>query len=156
LYVVLPIEIPAAPENPQRGTENLDPLPNPWGGSSTSARSSTSSTLTNSTPAANPFRYVPRRDNIININISLPTDNPLPNQRIFHIPFHIPLQIYIYRIQNLETLQAERPDLFHNLHQSLSNTAFLFNLEVSVLSREGRHSFSFAIDKRVNTVIQYW
>lgn len=38
------------PENPQRGTQNTDPLPNPWNPNSSSATNSSS-------PAApNPFR----------------------------------------------------------------------------------------------------
>jgi len=37
----------STPENPQRGTENLDPLPNPWGGPGAQSTSSTTSTPTN-------------------------------------------------------------------------------------------------------------
>ena len=40
----------STPENPQRGTENLNPLPNPWGGSPSQ------STTTSSAPT-NPFKY---------------------------------------------------------------------------------------------------
>ena len=41
-------------ENAQQGTENNDPLPNPWGGGgSTTTSSTTGSTNTTSTPSAN-------------------------------------------------------------------------------------------------------
>lgn len=42
----------AQPENPQRGQENTDALPNPWGGGSQPASTRPS---TGTTPAANPF-----------------------------------------------------------------------------------------------------
>lgn len=45
---VAPSSTQPAAENPQRGTENLNPLPNPWGGGSTTASQP-------ATPAANPF-----------------------------------------------------------------------------------------------------
>ncbi|XP_066921093.1 ubiquilin-1-like isoform X1 [Clytia hemisphaerica] len=52
------------PENPQRGTENLDPLPNPWGGSA--ARTSAT---TNTTPA-NPFSLFSSNANRSSANTS--------------------------------------------------------------------------------------
>lgn len=104
-----PPERHSTPENPQRGQENVDPLPNPWGGGSrpttATSPSGTGSTATSSssTTAANPFSLF---SSLSGSNAN--TGSTPSTGGMFESP----------AIQNLLSQAQSNPDMMSNMTQS--------------------------------------
>jgi len=108
------------PENPQRGTENLTPLPNPWGGGATTASSTSSST----TP--NPFSLFSA--NAGTNNSTSTTGNTNTTNSILNNPSMQNLLSQVNSDPNMQSNMMSSPFMQQMMNQMMSNPQMLSSI----------------------------